>query len=317
MEPSEGTHSLTPAGEPVARPPTGTYTPRVADPSTPDPLPRDQWPRWLTRAKSKQDVLDHVLGAGGPDGENRETRSMTLLRAAAQQDREGHHGLVFHAAIKMSLVSRWEPGERWAVERYQHYRDKGFERSETMLLALLEGGPRVGEGAKQQLRDSTSADPLDALDWADIIANTCKPDDDEAFNLLAERVDQLPAFYAASLGILGHTNSAQVIHRVFEAFELTGALDHDRDVLDMAGALEDLDEPLTAKEQALLDAYLKELEESREGDQEPLWDGVESLWDDVQAPRQKVEPPGRNELCYCGSGKKYKRCHWLEDQQSG
>jgi uncharacterized protein YecA (UPF0149 family) len=22
----------------------------------------------------------------------------------------------------------------------------------------------------------------------------------------------------------------------------------------------------------------------------------------------------RNELCYCGSGKKYKKCHWMKDQ---
>ncbi len=25
--------------------------------------------------------------------------------------------------------------------------------------------------------------------------------------------------------------------------------------------------------------------------------------------------PGRNELCWCGSGRKYKKCHELEDQE--
>ena len=28
-----------------------------------------------------------------------------------------------------------------------------------------------------------------------------------------------------------------------------------------------------------------------------------------------MEKLGRNEKCHCGSGKKYKNCHWQEDQQ--
>ena len=33
-----------------------------------------------------------------------------------------------------------------------------------------------------------------------------------------------------------------------------------------------------------------------------------------QAPVRKARIPGRNEPCYCGSGKKYKNCHLKEDQ---
>jgi len=29
----------------------------------------------------------------------------------------------------------------------------------------------------------------------------------------------------------------------------------------------------------------------------------------LQRPVQVAKPPGRNEPCYCGSGKKYKLCH--------
>jgi len=28
------------------------------------------------------------------------------------------------------------------------------------------------------------------------------------------------------------------------------------------------------------------------------------------------EKPGRNEPCWCGSGKKYKKCHFLEDEKT-
>ncbi len=31
-------------------------------------------------------------------------------------------------------------------------------------------------------------------------------------------------------------------------------------------------------------------------------------------PARKVERPGRNDACWCGSGKKYKKCHLREDE---
>ncbi len=33
-----------------------------------------------------------------------------------------------------------------------------------------------------------------------------------------------------------------------------------------------------------------------------------------EAPREA--PLGRNDECWCGSGKKYKRCHWKEDESN-
>jgi tetratricopeptide (TPR) repeat protein len=35
----------------------------------------------------------------------------------------------------------------------------------------------------------------------------------------------------------------------------------------------------------------------------------------LPAPSPPVEKPGRNDPCWCGSGKKYKRCHWREDRR--
>ncbi len=32
------------------------------------------------------------------------------------------------------------------------------------------------------------------------------------------------------------------------------------------------------------------------------------------APVQKIACPGRNEPCWCGSEKKYKKCHLREDE---
>ncbi len=33
----------------------------------------------------------------------------------------------------------------------------------------------------------------------------------------------------------------------------------------------------------------------------------------VQQPVRRKEKPGRNEPCWCGSGKKYKKCHYASD----
>lgn len=36
----------------------------------------------------------------------------------------------------------------------------------------------------------------------------------------------------------------------------------------------------------------------------------------VREARRRMEQAGRNDPCPCGSGQKYKRCHWLEDQRT-
>ena len=34
----------------------------------------------------------------------------------------------------------------------------------------------------------------------------------------------------------------------------------------------------------------------------------------MDTPTPKTKPPGRNEPCHCGSGKKYKQCHLDKDE---
>ncbi|MFW5926137.1 MAG: SEC-C metal-binding domain-containing protein, partial [Myxococcota bacterium] len=34
----------------------------------------------------------------------------------------------------------------------------------------------------------------------------------------------------------------------------------------------------------------------------------------VETVRRERPKVGRNDPCWCGSGKKYKQCHWREDQ---
>ncbi|MFN2286552.1 MAG: SEC-C metal-binding domain-containing protein, partial [Anaerolineae bacterium] len=34
----------------------------------------------------------------------------------------------------------------------------------------------------------------------------------------------------------------------------------------------------------------------------------------IQNPQPPARKPGRNDPCWCGSGKKYKHCHWLKER---
>jgi len=44
-----------------------------------------------------------------------------------------------------------------------------------------------------------------------------------------------------------------------------------------------------------------------------LFDRIASMLKGKEANIVAVKP-GRNEPCWCGSGKKYKKCHFLEDE---
>lgn len=46
-----------------------------------------------------------------------------------------------------------------------------------------------------------------------------------------------------------------------------------------------------------------------------LFERVAGLLKSKEANSVSVKP-GRNESCWCGSGKKYKKCHFLEDEKT-
>ncbi|MFP4598369.1 MAG: SEC-C metal-binding domain-containing protein [Persicimonas sp.] len=86
-----------------------------------------------------------------------------------------------------------------------------------------------------------------------------------------------------------------------------------RPIFTLAGAIEELGGELTAQQRRAVD-----LLETKRSASQTVMDKLEEKRRNAPDDSQTVKNPhdiGRNEPCWCGSGKKYKRCHWAEDQR--
>lgn len=114
-----------------------------------------------------------------------------------------------------------------------------------------------------------------------------------------------------------YEKGAEILLRALEQPDLEDRLD----VLDRLVELyEEADYPEEAKKEHLIDLnlLLKEQQESLEKENKQLQRQIQQwrqehqqLLSDMQEPPSKL---GRNDPCWCGSGKKYKHCHLKSDQ---
>ncbi len=86
-----------------------------------------------------------------------------------------------------------------------------------------------------------------------------------------------------------------------------------RPIFTLAEAIEELGGQLTPQQQRAVD-----LLETKRSASQTVMDKLEEKRRNAPDNSETVKKPrdiGRNEPCWCGSGKKYKRCHWAEDQR--
>jgi hypothetical protein len=124
-----------------------------------------------------------------------------------------------------------------------------------------------------------------------------------AINALTETLERfmdhdrtLNAFLISYLVDLDAVEAAPLMERAFEAEQVDLAVMGDWEDVQMELGL--LDERETPPPHSVL------------GDLSGLWGEV---WE--KEARRRLREIGRNEPCWCGSGKKYKYCHLREDQQ--
>lgn len=161
------------------------------------------------------------------------------------------------------------------------------------ILALPQLGAPVLDPV---LTRATALEPddIEIIKWADVLAGTRVPDE-RIFALLEDILPYFPGFAAGCFMNYGDDRAVPLLREVLEAHVPVGDVDEDRVVLDLADAIDSLGGELTRPEVRKCDAYRAFVREAR------------------GRPAVKPERPGRNDPCWCGSGKKYKKCHLRSD----
>ena len=125
--------------------------------------------------------------------------------------------------------------------------------------------------------------------------------DPRILELLLARLDADPDLYA---GLLSSYGDEAVVPRLLAIFDRIpfrpddeGPLVH-QDLIEIGAAIEELGGDLGTARLAKIDFVVNQRKARRAQDRRP-----------------PAERPGRNEACWCGSGKKYKRCHLDEDRR--
>jgi hypothetical protein len=169
--------------------------------------------------------------------------------------------------------------------------------AEATMFALEAIGEPAVEPVLAQLEHG-GPDDEHRFGWFQVLSRT-GAQDERIFRALADAYHEEPPFYSGCLADYGDRRGLALIHHALAEFQLTGDPVDDHFILEHVHAIEALGGCLTAREQRLFAAY----EDAR-------------LHEFPGATRTTPKKLGRNAPCWCGSGKKYKHCHWVEDAQS-
>jgi uncharacterized protein YecA (UPF0149 family) len=119
---------------------------------------------------------------------------------------------------------------------------------------------------------------------------------------------------ASFLGQYGDPRGLPVVQRLFDEAEISDSPFANIEIFDYAEAIESLGGELTPDQQAKVDAARRASARFRS-----QLDALADIAGPPDARRGEGytyvadQRPGRNEPCWCGSGKKYKKCHLRSD----
>jgi len=171
--------------------------------------------------------------------------------------------------------------------------ESGDPLHEASILTLPQFGTALVEPALARAR-VLEPDDIEIMTCADVLSR-CGVADPRIFALLEDILPFFPDFTAGCFADYGDPKALPILHDVLERHVLVGEIDVDRIVVDLADAIESLDGTLSGAESRKLEAYHARRRETH------------------GQPAIKSERPGRNDPCWCGSGKKYKKCHLRAD----
>ena len=167
--------------------------------------------------------------------------------------------------------------------------------------AIIQALPRFGAAVVEPaLRLHAECDDDEVRSSVEAVLAKAGVRDDRIFGILLARLAQEPG-YAGCLASYGDPRALEPLSRAFDAYEVD---DDDRplanhELVELRAAIEDPGGTLTIEQDL---KFAVAMEPARR------WRRRMS-----QSPVARAQRPGRNEPCWCGSAKKYKRCHLDSD----
>jgi HEAT repeat protein len=178
---------------------------------------------------------------------------------------------------------------------------------DAVLRSLPEFGNHVVEPALRA--HAASQDPELRSSISAILAQTGVRDD-RIFAVLLELLERSPGS-AGNLVEYGDDRALPYLSRAFDDYKLrdSDAPLANQDLVEIHAAIEDLGGTLTRAQLA----KFRKANEPAERWRQQLHAALESR----KAVAKPVRPrPGRNEPCWCGSARKYKKCHLAADEHA-
>jgi len=137
--------------------------------------------------------------------------------------------------------------------------------------------------------------------------------DERIFELLIAQVDYDVMPGANNLADYGDPRARDALHRAFDHYGFSCGPDYTmagQEVIEIRDAIEALGDELTPEEERKFDDVLVQKEKLRK-----RIEGSSSEGNPGEEIPVRIEvKPGRNDPCWCGSGKKYKKCHLDADR---
>lgn len=179
--------------------------------------------------------------------------------------------------------------------------------SESSIQALRGLGKLVVEPALAVATTTDNADLRGTL--ADILADAGRKDE-RIFALLQRTFDEEPELIAGALGNYGDPRAVPILLGFLERYRLSDgdSVMTDHVIIEVEAALEALGAELTEAQRQNLERFRAVIERRRQAMFAPLEQALAWRGSGLPVATKGRGKVGRNDLCPCGSGKKFKKC---------
>lgn len=213
-----------------------------------------------------------------------------------------------------------------ALLRELLWMEPGYILFDAALFALEEMGTACVEPALALLADATAREQASLAS----VLSQADTHDPRILALLLVQLDRDVMAGAMNLGRYGDPAALPDLLRAFDATPLSArrAMFADQALIELQASIVDMGGVLNAAQQAKFrdacspnDAFRKQMLDALSSlsqnpqAQNPLPRPAQPPNQPKQLPIYARDRPGRNDPCWCGSGKKYKKCHLWDDEQ--